>query len=157
MNLQQLFRVNPLRGYRKLLSVGYVARGLMGTLRVPVDVQTGRLLADLFIGFPPAPPPPPIELESERLAREMREFEEQVEKAKAARSRELRRKHRLRQQGKGGAPRARRSARAARRGARAPRASGLCRGRARRWSRAAPAPEPLGPRRGPMHVLGRRA
>jgi hypothetical protein len=109
MNLQQLFRVNPLRGYRKLLSVGYVARGLMGTLRVPVDVQTGRLLADLFIGFPPAPPPPPIELESERLAREMREFEEQVEKAKAARSRELRRKHRLRQQGKGGAPRARRT------------------------------------------------
>ena len=48
VNLQRLFKVNPLRGYRKMVQVGYVARGLMGTMRLP-DTE-GRLAADVFIG-----------------------------------------------------------------------------------------------------------
>ena len=53
-------QVNPLRGYRKLLKVGYVARGLTGTMRLP-DVG-GKLVADVYIGYPPQPPPEPLQL-----------------------------------------------------------------------------------------------
>mmetsp|Transcript_7656 Transcript_7656/g.17496 ORF Transcript_7656/g.17496 Transcript_7656/m.17496 type:complete len:1090 (-) Transcript_7656:8-3277(-) len=69
MNLQKLFKVNPLRGYRKMLRVGYVARGLSGTLRLPD--KDGRLVADLFVGYPAKPPTPRLSFdddEAEKLA-----------------------------------------------------------------------------------------
>ena len=56
-SLHGLFNVDPCRGLRKRLRIGYVSRGLSGAMRVPVAVVDGRskLHTDIFIGYPKAP------------------------------------------------------------------------------------------------------
>ena len=51
-NLDALFR-DPCRGVRKKLSVEFVVRGYMGTMRL--STTDGHLDADLDLGFPPPP------------------------------------------------------------------------------------------------------
>ena len=56
-SLHALFNVDPCRGLRKRLRIGYVSRGLSGAMRIPVAVIDGhsKLHTDIFIGYPKAP------------------------------------------------------------------------------------------------------
>ena len=56
-SLHALFNVDPCRGLRKRLRIGYVSRGLSGAMRIPVAVIDGhsKLHTDIFIGYPTAP------------------------------------------------------------------------------------------------------